>query len=135
MRVFWQEVTKVFMGASGALSNGTILARTGSASVAMAAHAMQRPVIVCCETLKFQDRVQLDSITYNELGDPHLLESVKDRPELDSLQNWSEEPQLGMPRTSVPSPFSAPVGNLCILFIFVQGPQKGEDSESSGSQE
>ena len=84
------------MGASGALSNGTILARTGSASVAMAAHAMQRPVIVCCETLKFQDRVQLDSITYNELGDPHQLESVKDRPELDSLQNWNEEPQLGM---------------------------------------
>lgn len=61
----------------------------------MAAHAMQRPVIVCCETLKFVDRVQLDSITYNELGDPELLADVKDRPDLSDLKNHKEEPRLG----------------------------------------
>ena len=54
-----QEVSKVFMGASGAMSNGTILARVGSGAVAMVAAAMQRPVIICCETLKFVDRVQV----------------------------------------------------------------------------
>ncbi len=90
-----QEATKVFMGASGAMSNGTILARAGSASVAMVADAMQRPVIICCETLKFVDRVQLDSITYNELGDPNALASVDSRPDLSALQGWQEQGQLG----------------------------------------
>lgn len=51
------------MGASGAMSNGTILARVGSAAVAMVAAAMQRPVIICCETLKFVDRVQVPDLT------------------------------------------------------------------------
>jgi translation initiation factor eIF-2B subunit delta len=90
-----QEVSKVFMGASGAMSNGTILARAGSASVAMVADAMQRPVIICCETLKFVDRVQLDSITYNELGDPDALAAVEGRPEVSSLQGWQDQTQLG----------------------------------------
>ena len=83
------------MGASGAMSNGTILARAGSASVAMVADAMQRPVIMCCETLKFVDRVQLDSITYNELGNPDTLASVEGRPELSALQGWQEQAHLG----------------------------------------
>ena len=61
----------------------------------MVAHAMQRPLIVCCETLKFVDRVQLDSITYNELGDPELLADVQDRPDLNDLSNWKDEPRLG----------------------------------------
>ncbi len=30
-------------------------------------------MIVCCETFKFCDRVQLDSICMNELGDPDAL--------------------------------------------------------------
>ena len=90
-----QEATKVFMGASGAMSNGTILARAGSASVAMVADAMQRPVIICCETLKFVDRVQLDSITYNELGDPNALADVANRPDLSALDGWQEQNQLG----------------------------------------
>ena len=83
------------MGASGAMSNGTIIARAGSASVAMVADAMQRPVIICCETLKFVDRVQLDSITYNELGSPDSLAIVDGHPELTDLQGWQDQPQLG----------------------------------------
>lgn len=83
------------MGASGAMSNGTILARAGSAAVAMVADAMQRPVIICCETLKFVDRVQLDSITYNELGDPNSLASVEEHPEASALDGWQEQAKLG----------------------------------------
>lgn len=85
----------MFLGAAGAMSNGTIIAKAGAASVAMVADAMQRPVIVCCETIKFVDRVQLDSITYNELGDPERLAAVPERPELVELQDWREQPQLG----------------------------------------
>jgi len=62
------EVTRVFMGASSVLSNGTVYSGVGTASVAMVAHAFHVPVIVCCEAFKFHERVQLDSICSNELG-------------------------------------------------------------------
>ena len=39
--------------------------------------------------------VQLDSITYNELGDPHALASVEGRPDLKGLQSWQDQTQLG----------------------------------------
>ena len=62
------EVTRVFLGASAVLSNGTVYSRVGTACVAMVAHAFRVPVIVCCEAYKFHERVQLDSICSNELG-------------------------------------------------------------------
>lgn len=62
------EVSRVFLGASSVLSNGTVLSRVGTASVAMVAHAFRVPVLVCCEAYKFHERVQLDSICSNELG-------------------------------------------------------------------
>lgn len=62
------EVTRVFLGASSVLSNGTIYSRVGTACVAMVAHAFRVPVLICCEAYKFYERVQLDSICSNELG-------------------------------------------------------------------
>jgi translation initiation factor eIF-2B subunit delta len=62
------EVTRVFLGASSVLSNGTVYSRVGTALVAMVAHAFGVPVLVCCEAYKFHERVQLDSICFNELG-------------------------------------------------------------------
>ena len=70
---------QVFLGAAAVMSNGTVVGRTGSASVAMMAHAHSKPVMVCCESYKFHERVQLDSITHNELGDPEALASVAGR--------------------------------------------------------
>ncbi|KAK1371429.1 hypothetical protein POM88_037521 [Heracleum sosnowskyi] len=43
------EVTRVLLGASSVLSNGTVYSRVGTASVAMVAHAFSVPVLVCCE--------------------------------------------------------------------------------------
>ena len=34
------------------------------------AHKFHVPVIVCCETYKFSDRIQLDSFVVNEAGNP-----------------------------------------------------------------
>merc|ERR1712118_120999 len=51
-------------GAASVCANGTVVARAGTAAV---------PVMVCCETLKFTERVLLDSITSNELGNPLAL--------------------------------------------------------------
>ena len=68
------EVTRVFLGASSVLSNGTVYSRVGTACVAMVAHAFHVPVLICCEAYKFHERVQLDSICSNELGMPeHCL--------------------------------------------------------------
>ncbi|KAG7395467.1 Eukaryotic translation initiation factor 2B, subunit 4 delta, 67kDa [Phytophthora boehmeriae] len=70
-----RDVTKVFLGAAAFMSNGVAVARVGTALVAMTAHEANVPVLFCCETYKFSDRVQLDSITHNELGDPDELVS------------------------------------------------------------
>lgn len=62
------EVSKIFLGASSVLSNGTVYSRVGTACVAMVAHEFRVPVLVCCEAYKFHERVQIDSICSNELG-------------------------------------------------------------------
>jgi translation initiation factor eIF-2B subunit delta len=67
------NATKVMLGAGAVFSNGAVLSRVGTAVVAMSANAAHVPVMVCSETYKFHDRVQLDSVTYNELGDPAAL--------------------------------------------------------------
>lgn len=66
-------VSKVMMGASAVLSNGAVISRTGSTTVAMMAHAARIPTVICCQTLKFHERVQLDAFTRNELGDSKAL--------------------------------------------------------------
>lgn len=62
------EVTRIFLGASSVLANGTVYSRVGTACVAMVAHSFHVPVLICCEAYKFHERVQLDSICFNELG-------------------------------------------------------------------
>jgi len=76
------------------LSNGTVMSRAGSASVAMLASAQRLPVLVCCETYKFHERVQLDSITQNELGNPDNMVSVPLKPEVTTLKDWRSQPFL-----------------------------------------
>lgn len=81
-----KEVSKVFLGAAAVLSNGAVLGRAGNASIAMLAHAHSVPVLICAETHKFNERVQLDSVTHNELGDPGALAAVPGKPQIDELQ-------------------------------------------------
>ena len=61
------------LGAAAVMSNGAVLSRAGTAAVAMSASLAHVPVIICSETYKFHERVQLDSITNNELADPAAL--------------------------------------------------------------
>ncbi|KAI0036015.1 hypothetical protein K488DRAFT_76208 [Vararia minispora EC-137] len=62
------EASIVFVGAHSIHSNGAVYARAGTALVAMLAKRHSVPVVVCCETYKFSDNVQLDSFTKNELA-------------------------------------------------------------------
>ena len=66
-------VSKVLLGAAAMLSNGAVISRAGTAVVAMLARRFNIPAIFCCETYKFSDKVQLDSICWNEVGDPSEL--------------------------------------------------------------
>ena len=80
--VMTNEVTKVFLGAAALMSDGSIMSRVGTASIANLAKANNIPVLFCCETYKINSRVQLESITGNELGDPDGL--VTNRCAIDS---------------------------------------------------
>ncbi|KAK8686655.1 hypothetical protein V6N13_125678 [Hibiscus sabdariffa] len=85
------EVTRVFLGASSIFSNGTVYSRVGTAPVAMVAHAFHVPVLVCCEAYKFHERVQLDSICFNELGDPDAVSKVPGRVDVNYLDNLTDK--------------------------------------------
>ena len=65
-----QDVTLVMLGAAAVKSNGAVVARAGTALVAMSAAMERKPVLICAQSIKFHDEVQLDSITSNEQGDP-----------------------------------------------------------------
>ncbi|KAK7838561.1 translation initiation factor eIF2B subunit delta [Quercus suber] len=88
------EVTRVFLGASSVLSNGTVYSRVGTACVAMVAHEFRVPVLVCCEAYKFHERVQLDSICSNELGDPDAISKVPGREDINYLDGCTNSENL-----------------------------------------
>jgi translation initiation factor eIF-2B subunit delta len=91
------EATKVFLGAHAMMTNGRLYSRVGTALVAMLAQKKDIPVIVCCESLKFTDRVALDSIVGNEIAPAEelLSEDWKDGKEKEgTLKKWSETPGL-----------------------------------------
>jgi len=67
------SVTKVLLGCDGVMANGCVLANVGTSQVALLAKSYNKPVVFCCETYKFTERVQTDSFVYNELSDPDDL--------------------------------------------------------------
>ncbi|XP_075703545.1 translation initiation factor eIF2B subunit delta [Rhinoderma darwinii] len=67
------EVSKVFLGAHALLANGYVMSRVGTSQIALIARAHNVPVLVCCETYKFCEKVQTDSFVSNELDDPDDL--------------------------------------------------------------
>lgn len=85
-------VNKVFLGAHAMMSNGRLYSRVGTAIVAMTAKDSDIPVIVCCESVKFTDRVALDSIVMNEVAPPDelVLQGNSSTP----LSKWRDTPNL-----------------------------------------
>ncbi|KAG9152917.1 hypothetical protein Leryth_012529 [Lithospermum erythrorhizon] len=88
------EATRVFLGASSVLSNGTVYSRVGTACVAMVAHQFHVPVLICCEAYKFHERVQLDSICSNELGDQDTIAKVRCRKDVNYLDDCTNNDNL-----------------------------------------
>jgi translation initiation factor eIF-2B subunit delta len=84
-----QDVTKVLLGAHAMMSNGRLFSRIGTALVAMEANEADKPVIVLCETIKFTERVALDSIVHNEIAPADEL-VIPGGP----LENWGDIKKL-----------------------------------------
>jgi len=84
-----QDATKVMLGAHAMMSNGRLFSRIGTALVAMEANEADKPVIVLCETIKFTERVALDSIVHNEIAPADEL-VIPGGP----LENWVEMKRL-----------------------------------------
>ncbi|KAB8296202.1 hypothetical protein EYC80_008985 [Monilinia laxa] len=84
-----QDVTKVLLGAHAMMTNGRLYSRIGTALVAMEASEADKPVIVLCETIKFSDRVALDSIVHNEIAPANEL-VIAGGP----LENWMDVKKL-----------------------------------------
>ncbi|XP_050927858.1 LOW QUALITY PROTEIN: translation initiation factor eIF-2B subunit delta [Lates calcarifer] len=88
------EVSKVFLGAHALLANGYVMSRVGTSQIALVAKAFNVPVLVCCETYKFCDRVQTDSFVSNELDDPDDL--IVTRKGKTQLEDWHQVDSLGL---------------------------------------
>ncbi|XP_062857407.1 translation initiation factor eIF-2B subunit delta isoform X2 [Trichomycterus rosablanca] len=88
------EVSKVFLGAHALLANGYVMSRVGTSQIALVAKAYNVPVLVCCETYKFCERVQTDSFVSNELDDPDDL--IVSRKGKSHLQDWQSVTSLGL---------------------------------------
>ncbi|XP_022626144.1 translation initiation factor eIF-2B subunit delta [Seriola dumerili] len=88
------EVSKVFLGAHALLANGYVMSRVGTSQIALVAKAFNVPVLVCCETYKFCERVQTDSFVSNELDDPDDL--IVTRKGTTHLEDWQQVDSLGL---------------------------------------
>jgi translation initiation factor eIF-2B subunit delta len=89
------EVTKVLLGAHAILANGFVMSRIGTAQIALVANSCNVPVLVCCETHKFSERVQTDAFVFNELGDPSALLRNKNSGEsFDYLKGGQKTPNF-----------------------------------------
>jgi translation initiation factor eIF-2B subunit delta len=74
-----KQASKVLLGAHAMMSNGRLYSRVGTALVSMLAHSQSLPVIVVCESVKFTERVALDSIVGNEIAPAEELLSEPER--------------------------------------------------------
>lgn len=74
------DASKVLVGAHAMMGDGRLYSRIGTAVVAMLAKDHNVPLIVCCESYKFTEKVYVDSFGGNELAPPEeLLENLEER--------------------------------------------------------
>ncbi|KAF1847158.1 nagb/rpia/CoA transferase-like protein [Cucurbitaria berberidis CBS 394.84] len=82
-----KDATKVFLGAHAMMSNGRLYSRVGTALVSMLANAHSLPIIVLCQSVKFTEKVALDSIVGNEVAPAEELLSEAQRRDLLPLKS------------------------------------------------
>jgi translation initiation factor eIF-2B subunit delta len=93
------------------MSNGRLYSRVGTALVSMLAHAHSLPVIVLCQSVKFTEKVALDSIVGNEVAPAEEILSEAERRDLLPLKS-----RLPLPKNDEKSgPEEAPADTTDVL--------------------
>lgn len=82
-----KDATKVFLGAHAMMSNGRLYSRVGTALVSMLANSQSLPIIVLCQSVKFTEKVALDSIVGNEVAPAEEMLSEAERRDLLPLKS------------------------------------------------
>jgi translation initiation factor eIF-2B subunit delta len=82
-----KDATKVLLGAHAMMSNGRLYSRVGTALVSMLASSHSLPVIVLCQSVKFTEKVALDSIVGNEVAPAEELLTDSERRDLLPLKS------------------------------------------------
>jgi translation initiation factor eIF-2B subunit delta len=82
-----KDATKVLLGAHAMMSNGRLYSRVGTALVSMLAAGHSLPVIVLCQSVKFTEKVALDSIVGNEVAPSEEILSESERRDLLPLKS------------------------------------------------
>jgi translation initiation factor eIF-2B subunit delta len=82
-----KDATKVLLGAHAMMSNGRLYSRVGTALVSMLASSHSLPVIVLCQSVKFTEKVALDSIVGNEVAPAEELLTEAERRDLLPLKS------------------------------------------------
>ncbi|CAD8123479.1 unnamed protein product [Paramecium sonneborni] len=62
------KVDKILVGASSMLCNGALISRVGTALLACLASTHKIPFLVFCESYKFSEKSQIDSLSWNEIA-------------------------------------------------------------------
>ncbi|CAD8193520.1 unnamed protein product [Paramecium octaurelia] len=62
------KVDKILVGASSMLCNGALVSRVGTALLACLASTHKIPFLVFCESYKFSEKSQIDSLSWNEIA-------------------------------------------------------------------
>ena len=105
-----KDATKVFLGAHAMMSNGRLYSRVGTALISMLAHSHSLPVIVLCQSVKFTEKVALDSIVGNEVAPAEEILSEAERRDLLPLK-----PRLLASKDDKSTPEDAPTDTSDVL--------------------
>ena len=84
-----KECTLVLVSVEGIFSNGSVLGKVGTSMLCLVAKTYNVPIMVCCETFKFTERVQIDAFVYNELSDSEDVSCLPDGIS-GPLEKWKE---------------------------------------------
>jgi translation initiation factor eIF-2B subunit delta len=96
------------------MSNSRLYTRVGTALVSMLAHSQSSPVIVLCQSVKFTEKLALDSIVGNEVALTEELLSEAERRELLPLKSRlpmskDDESQLQTKHRPIPQTCSSDI--------------------------
>ncbi|GAA6050926.1 hypothetical protein JCM3770_002541 [Rhodotorula araucariae] len=115
------RVSLCLLGTHALLSNGSMFSRAGTAMVAMMLCEKGVPVVCCCETYKFSERVMLDSIVGNERATP--LPLLSDLPSATPTTTTTTSSSTKPSQNAAPPPQTPPTLSPLSLLYDVSRPE------------